>query len=132
MREWRRATFAADICGKAVSLPCRYEASAPVRARSQYWDAEPGQEGSYGPTDVPYVTQDLMFVEKLSSYYCNRSGLVGFAVNNEPNVRRRKPNHSAELLVRLAADALTSLPTPCLVFVVDRRCEWLRGTLDFV
>ena len=69
----------------------RYEASAPTRARAQYWDTQPGQEGAYGPNDVPYVQQDLNFIEKLSSTYCPRSGLVGIAMNNEPTVRWRSP-----------------------------------------
>ena len=66
---------------------CRYEASAPTRARQECWDQTPGQLCGPGAKDPSYQQQDLNFVQALSSYYCSRTGLIGMSFNNEPTVR---------------------------------------------
>ncbi len=72
---------------------CRYEASAPTRARQECWDQTPGQLCGPGAKDPSYQQQDLAFVQALSSYYCSRTGLIGMSFNNEPTVRRCRLMH---------------------------------------
>ena len=92
----------------APRLRCRYEASAPTRARAGFWDLAPGQTtnifGPGGPAahDLSYVQDSINFATQLIQTYCPRSALVAMSMLNEPNVRHQ---------CRIA----TVLPTLCLL-----------------